>query len=146
MSMEILFRIEAPELAASINNLAAAMSGNKANWGIPTTPAITAPIVPAATTKGKKAEEKKAETPATPPVTGTTPNTAGTEEQPLVEEAKVYTLVEVREKLANLSRDGKQAEVKALITGAGADKLSQIPPEKYAEVMAAAEKLTASEG
>lgn len=51
------------------------------------------------------------------------------------------TLEKVRAKLAALSQDGKQAEVKALITEFGAKKLSDIPAGKYAELLKKAEKL-----
>lgn len=56
-------------------------------------------------------------------------------------ETPTYTLEEVRAKLAALSQAGKQAEVKKIITDAGAKKLTDIPVEKYAEVMKAAEGL-----
>ena len=58
-----------------------------------------------------------------------------------VPEAKLPTLEEVRAKLAALSQDGKQAQVKALITGFGAKKLSDVPAEKYAELLKKAEGL-----
>lgn len=53
----------------------------------------------------------------------------------------VTTLEKVRAKLATLSQDGKQAEVKALITEFGAKKLSDIPAGKYAELLKKAEEL-----
>lgn len=58
-----------------------------------------------------------------------------------VPETKPPTLEEVRAKLAALSQDGKQAQVKALITGFGAKKLSDVPAEKYAELLKKAEGL-----
>ncbi|WP_350343253.1 hypothetical protein PRVXT_002545 [Proteinivorax tanatarense] len=42
---------------------------------------------------------------------------------------------EVRGALAKLSQSGKQKEVKELITGFGAKKLSDIPEDKYAEIL-----------
>jgi hypothetical protein len=54
---------------------------------------------------------------------------------------KLPTLEEVRAKLASLSQDGKQAQVKALITEFGAKKLSDIPAGKYAELLKKAEEL-----
>src|SRR5690606_33736724 len=55
--------------------------------------------------------------------------------------AKLPTLEDVRAKLAALSQDGKQVQVKELITGFGAKKLSDIPVEKYTELLEEAEKL-----
>ena len=46
-----------------------------------------------------------------------------------------YTLETVRAKLAALSQSGKQKEVKAIIESFGATKLTDIPAEKYPEVM-----------
>ncbi|MHB8061338.1 MAG: rRNA biogenesis protein rrp5 [Ruminiclostridium sp.] len=51
------------------------------------------------------------------------------------------TLEQVRAKLTALSHSGKQVQVKALITKFGASKLSDIPAEKYAEVLSEAEGL-----
>ncbi|RIW36043.1 rRNA biogenesis protein rrp5 [Bacillus salacetis] len=55
--------------------------------------------------------------------------------------AKLSTLEDVRAKLAALSQDGKQVQVKELITGFGAKKLSDIPAEKYPELLEEAGKL-----
>lgn len=52
-----------------------------------------------------------------------------------------FTLEEVRAKLANKSRQGYTAEVKALLVKYGADKLSVIDPAKYGELMADVEVL-----
>lgn len=57
------------------------------------------------------------------------------------EKAKLPTLEDVRAKLAALSQDGKQVQVKELITGFGAKKLSDIPAEKYPELLEEAGKL-----
>lgn len=51
------------------------------------------------------------------------------------------SLETVRGQLASLSQAGKAAEVKALIAKFGAAKLTDIPAEKYADLMAAAEAL-----
>ena len=50
-------------------------------------------------------------------------------------EEKLPTLEEVRAKLASLSKAGKQAQVRELITGFGVKKLSDIPREKYPELL-----------
>ncbi|MFC4386589.1 rRNA biogenesis protein rrp5 [Gracilibacillus marinus] len=60
-------------------------------------------------------------------------------EQPPI--AKLPSLEDVRAKLAALSQAGKQVQVKELITGFGAKKLSDIPTEKYPELLEEAEKL-----
>lgn len=56
-------------------------------------------------------------------------------------EGRSPTLEEVRATLANKSRQGYTAEVKALLVKYGADKLSAIDPAKYGELMAEAEVL-----
>lgn len=55
------------------------------------------------------------------------------------QETKAVTLEEVRTKLTNLSQNGKQAEVKALIKKYGAIKLTDISPEKYSDLLKEAE-------
>ena len=54
------------------------------------------------------------------------------EPEPVKEE---YTLVDVRGKLSELTKAGKKAKVQELIKSFGVDKLSQIPADKYAELM-----------
>ncbi len=53
------------------------------------------------------------------------------------------TLETARAKLAALSQSGKQKEVKAIIESFGAKKLTDIPAEKYPEVMQKAAELEA---
>ncbi len=53
------------------------------------------------------------------------------------------TLETVRAKLAALSQNGMQKEVKAIIESFGAKKLTDIPAEKYPEVMEKAAELEA---
>lgn len=50
-------------------------------------------------------------------------------------------LEDVRVKLAEISQKGKQKEIKELIKSFGVDKLSDIPSEKYAELLEKAEAL-----
>lgn len=57
------------------------------------------------------------------------------------EDTKPVTLEEVRSKLSSLSQNGKQAAVKALIKSFGANKLTDIPKEKYPELLKAAEEI-----
>jgi hypothetical protein len=54
-----------------------------------------------------------------------------------------YTLETVRARLASLSQNGMQKEVKALIESFGVKKLTDIPAEKYPEVMQKAAELEA---
>lgn len=56
-------------------------------------------------------------------------------------EPKPLTLEEVRAVLAEKSRSGHTAEVKALLTKYGADKLSALDPSKYAELLSEVEVL-----
>ena len=56
-------------------------------------------------------------------------------------EAPKVTLEEVRARLADLSKNGKQAEVKDLLKQFGAKKLTDVPAEKYGELLTATEGL-----
>ena len=71
------------------------------------------------TAKKKAAEEPKAELP----------------------EEKALTLEEVRAVCADKSRKGFTAEVKAILTKHGADKLSEVDPTEYKALLAEAEVL-----
>lgn len=62
-------------------------------------------------------------------------------EQVKVEPKKVLTLEDVRPILANLSRNGHTAEIKALLTKYGANKLSEINPENYEALLNDAKEL-----
>ena len=66
---------------------------------------------------------------------------AAAEEEPPTDEVKTYTLEEVRAKLASISQAGKSAEVKQLIAAFGVNKLTDIPVEKYAELMEKVDKI-----
>lgn len=54
-------------------------------------------------------------------------------------EDKLPTLEQVRAKLAALTQSGRQSEAKALIAKYGAKKLSEIPRERYPELLKDAE-------
>ena len=56
-------------------------------------------------------------------------------------EKQTVSLEQVREKLAALAKAGKQEQVKELITSYGASKLTEIPAEKYAELLEKAEAI-----
>lgn len=57
------------------------------------------------------------------------------------EPSQQITLEQIRIKLASLAQAGKQAQVKELIAKFGGKKLTDIPPEKYPELLAEAEAL-----
>lgn len=57
---------------------------------------------------------------------------------PVKEEPKI-SLEDVRARLAQLSRDGKTAQVKALIQKYGANKLSEVNPDDYEALLLDAE-------
>ena len=71
--------------------------------------------------------------------------TAAKKEEPSTEEvgqqSKPLTLEQVRAALAEKSRAGHTAEVKALLIKHGADKLSDIDPAEYPALLAEAEVL-----
>lgn len=56
-------------------------------------------------------------------------------------EGPTYTLVQVREKLAELQKAGKRTQVQELINGFGVKKLTEVPEDRYAELMQKAGEL-----
>lgn len=62
-------------------------------------------------------------------------------EEPAPKEEKPLKLEDVRAVLADKSRKGHTAEVKALLVKHGADKLSDVAPEEYTSLLAEAEVL-----
>jgi septal ring-binding cell division protein DamX len=62
-------------------------------------------------------------------------------EEPVKEETKSYTESEIRACLAGLIKTGKQPQVKALLAEFEVNKLSEIPSERYSEVMEKAAKI-----
>ena len=61
--------------------------------------------------------------------------------EPEKAEDKVIEFSEIRKVLARLSAQGHTAEVRELIQGFGVSRLSDVPQEKYAELMEKAEVL-----
>lgn len=85
--------------------------------------------------EAKEEPKKKSRAKAEPPKEeGAAPTEAEPEERPL-------TLEEVRAVLAEKSRAGHTAEVKALLTKHGADKLSDVDPAEYPALLAETEAL-----
>ncbi len=105
-------KIEAPELVAAMNKLAEAMMANQAK----PEPKAKKPAAPA------PAPEVEAPAPAPAP-------------------AANVTLVQVRARLAELSSEGKKDAIKKLMADFGVSKLTEVPEEKYSELMTAAEAL-----
>lgn len=58
-----------------------------------------------------------------------------------VNQKTVLTITDVRKVLAEKSRKGQTAKVKELLIKYGADKLSEIDPSKYADLLSDAEVL-----
>ena len=89
-----------------------------------------------ALTSDEPAETSQTETPAAvPEESPKKPEKAEAEKQPEI------TLEQVRGVLADKSRSGKTAEVRAIIQKYGADRLSGIDPKDYPAVLADAEVL-----
>lgn len=61
--------------------------------------------------------------------------------EPEKREARSYTLVDVRAKLGEMQKSGKRDQVKELLKSFDAEKLSDVPEEKYAELMEKAGEL-----
>lgn len=64
-----------------------------------------------------------------------------TDVEEVIEPATEITFEDLRAVLAVLTRDGKQKEVKELITKYGAKKLSDVPEDKYQELLDEARKI-----
>lgn len=64
-------------------------------------------------------------------------NTAKAKSKPV----KPVTLEEIRAALAEKSRDGYRADVKALLQSYGAEKLSGVQPERYKNLLEDARKI-----
>lgn len=130
--MDITVKIQAPEIVDALNALAVALAGNlEVLLRIPAVQEIGgAAIAPPPVTEKLKNDTKPAQT------VNETAETVN--ETPIsTDAAPEITLEMVRAKLADLSRDGKQKQVKELVNKY-AKKLTEIPPEKFAEIMAAA--------
>lgn len=56
-------------------------------------------------------------------------------------DGQAYTLVDVRAKLGELQKSGKREQVKELLKSFGAARLSDVPEEKYGELMQKAGEL-----
>ena len=146
----ITHKIEAPELAAAINNLADALKNRP----------VTAPAVPVAPAEQTPPPvEKPVEAPTNAPVTGavnggasvptnapapapveeTAPVTGATSDPvpaaPTAPAEKVYTFDDITNAGAQLLEAGKMQELmKLLKEGYGVQAVTQLKPEQYAAV------------
>lgn len=130
--MDITIKIEAPALVDAINALAVAIAGNMELL-------LDGPGARANVNEAAKNVTNKTET-----VNETAKNVTKDTESETKTETKTdstFTLEQVRAKLADLSRGGKQAEVKALLNKLGAKKLTEVPEDKYPELMQEAEAI-----
>lgn len=91
---------------------------------------VSAPVVQAPVNTAEKVVEK-------------TETAAETKEKDKVEPNtnKVIKLEDVRAKLASLSKAGKKTEVKKLLNSFGVQKLTDVPADKYEELLEKAEEL-----
>ncbi|MEK3814219.1 hypothetical protein [Bacillus sp. FSL K6-1284] len=137
--MDIKVKIEVPGLPDAIHALAQALSGTQVSTI--KEPAVRATKVePGSTVTAEKIGPLPDKAP-----TSTKSEKADAEPEK-TEPAKVDTSQEidikvVREKLAAKTQEGKQAEIKKLFAKFGVKKLSEVPKEKYAELLELAEEL-----
>jgi len=109
--MNITIKVEADELVQAILQLTESMK-----------PSVTA-----------EPKAKRAKTEPAAPVPEI--------EAPAPAPAASVTLVQVRARLAELSSEGKKEAIKKLMADFGVSKLTEVPEEKYSELMTAAEAL-----
>ncbi len=127
MEITVNVNVSAPELSSALNNLALAMGGRV----ITSAESTKDEAKKATNSKADKKEKPQKDT--EPEKTDEKPSDSEKSDEPAI------TLLDVRAKLTELTRAGKP--VKELITKFGASKLSEIPPEKFAEVLKEAEGL-----
>lgn len=133
MEITVNVNVKAPEVVEAITALAVAMGSTKSV----VTELGKEAGAKQTTSKGDKPKDQNTKPPKE------TKEETKNEEQPKADEdgqpEEKITLEQVRAKLAELTRAGKP--IKQLITKFGASKLSEIPAEKYAEVLKEAEGL-----
>ncbi len=69
--------------------------------------------------------------------TATPPSPSAKDSEP----SSQVSIIEVRSRLAEIAKSGKTEAVKALLRDFGAEKLTDVPAERYAELLAVAEVL-----
>jgi len=148
MDMNITLNIVCPKLCEAINNMAGAMIGNADQQ--PATPhtrksrvaKIAEVAEPTESTESTESTEITPDPVADPAPIVTKPTTgivqAAAESTATTEKASVFTLEDVRAKLIELSTAGHKDEIKAMFAKFGAKKLTEVPADKFAELMDAA--------
>ena len=116
--MDIKVRVEAPELAGAVLALAEAVAQKKLDLSEGPEVAVS-----------KEPEPAPAPEPAPEPEPAPAPETA------------TLDMSTVRARLSTISQSGKADAVKALIKTFGVSKLTDIPEERYTELLEKAEKL-----
>lgn len=139
-------RIEAPELAAALNNLADALKARPVAVptmpGAVTHPAPETPVQATTTPVAPTAEENPTPDPVTPAannaalaartVAAPTPAPAETPATP----EKVYTFDDITAAGSQLLELGKMNQLMELLKGYGVQAVTQLKPEQYADVAA----------
>ncbi len=147
MDMNINLNITAIGICEAVNNLASAILGMGANSVGAVEQAQPATRKPRATKTTEAAPTIEPATEITPEPVAETATAVEpipevvTEPTPAVEDAPKFTLEAVRAKLGALSAAGHAPAIKELFGKFGAKKLTEVPAENYAELMAAAEEL-----
>ncbi|CDQ17970.1 hypothetical protein [Halobacillus karajensis] len=131
--MEIKLKIEAEGLESAIHTLAQVLG----NFEYPVDLPKGQPDVP--TEESTPEKETKVDTaPAKEKKTQPEP---APEPDKKKDTAPKVSMETVRAKLADLAREGKQEDVKNLISSFDAKKLSEVPEDKFGELLAKAEEL-----
>lgn len=136
----ITHRIEAPELAAALNNLADALKGRSV--AVPaapeanTHPAQENPVQAPAAAPMPAPEQPSTPAPsAAPTVAAPTPAPAPVE-APAPAPAKVYTFEDITNAGSQLLEMNKMPQLMELLKGYGVQAVTQLKPEQYADVAA----------
>lgn len=138
--MELIVKIEAPELAASINKLADAISGHARAES--TAPAVSASVTPVSTAPAAPVSATAPVNHNTPtpgavvaPVQPVGPTSAapGNTAAPVVpiSSAPSYTLDQISRAGASLVDAGKMQQLLELLSRYGVQAITQIQPEQY---------------
>lgn len=128
MSVNMSFTINATnaaEISRGIRELAAILDASAREAGGTLSTEVAAKADPVTTIT--QAPDTPVSSPPEPPTSPMPP--------PAPAEAGGVSMEDVRAKLAALVQAGKQAEVRELLAAFGATKLSEIPAERYGELM-----------
>jgi hypothetical protein len=139
--MNITITVDA-DLVNAIQALASALSNAKPAviiTGGTNTKAEEALVMVGAAYDALEATVQEKKDQITPPTTTPEPQVTPAEQAP--PKAPAITLEQVRARLATLTQAGKQLQVKALLALFGAKKLTDVPADKYAELLKEAEAI-----